>query len=355
MSRGNRRSSRRNNRKQETAKELPGVAENSEQENSGHEDEEARMTEAAEALRAGLAAISKEIKELKLELRQDLTNFKDELKSEMKLEIANLREEIERKLTENNGELQTQKTRMTEAQARVAELEEWQTEAKEIMIEMANQTHQIGGKMVDLEGRSRRNNVRIFGVPEETEGDSVTKYVEQLLNTELELQEGNVIPQIQRAHRALAQKPPPTATPRSIVVNFLQFDTKEVILKKAWQKKICVGGKRIFFDHDYATEVAQKRKSYLGIKKVLKGKGIRFQTPLAKIRIHWNNGVKTYDDARDAARDMRERGLEVEVPGGAAAPVEERRAQPGWQRVGGKDGGRDSARRAREMLQKWKA
>ncbi|KAJ4930647.1 hypothetical protein JOQ06_024956 [Pogonophryne albipinna] len=258
----------------------------------------------------------------------------------MKEEIANLREEIEQKFTENNGELQTQKTHMTKAQARIAELEEWQSEAKETMIEMLNQTHQMQEKMVDLEGRSRRNNVRIFGVPEETEGESVTKYDEQLLSTELELQEGNVINlNIQRAHRALAQKPPPTATPRSIVVHFLQFETKEVILKKAWQKKIMV----------------QKRKSYLGIKKVLKDKGIRFQTPLAKIRIYWETGVKTYDDAIDAARDMRERGLEMEVPDGAAAPVEERRAQPVWQRVRGKEGRHDSARRAREMLQKWKA
>ncbi|KAK1889897.1 5'-nucleotidase domain containing protein 3 [Dissostichus eleginoides] len=169
---------------------------------------------------------------------------------------------------------------MTEAQARVAELEEWQSESKETMIEMSNQTHQIQEKMVDLEGRSRRNNIQIFGVPEETEGESVTKYVEQLLSTELELQ-----------------------------------------------------------------EVVQKRKSYLGIKKVLKDKGIRFQTPLAKIRIYWEAGVKTYDDAIDAARDMRERGLEMEVPGGAAAPVEERRAQPVWQRV--RDRKEDTTQRAK--------
>lgn len=48
--------------------------------------------------------------------------------------------------------------------------------------------------------------------------------------------------QIQQAHRALVQKPSPGATPRSIVVNFLQFETKEMILKKAWQKKIHVVG-----------------------------------------------------------------------------------------------------------------
>lgn len=48
----------------------------------------------------------------------------------------------------------------------------------------------------------------------------------------------------------------------------------------AWKRKIHVGEKRIFFDHDYATEVVQKRKAYGAIKKILKGEQIRLQTPL---------------------------------------------------------------------------
>ena len=39
-----------------------------------------------------------------------------------------------------------------------------------------------------------------------------------------------------------------------------------MILKRAWQKKLQVGGKQIFFDHDYPTEIVQKRKAYGGIK-----------------------------------------------------------------------------------------
>ena len=81
----------------------------------------------------------------------------------------------------------------------------------------------------------------------------------------------------------------------------MQFEMKETVLKKAWQKKMQVGGKPVFFDHDYRAEIVQKRKTYVGIKKVLKEKGIRFQTPLTKIRIHWNKGVRTYGSAREAA------------------------------------------------------
>ncbi len=113
----------------------------------------------------------------------------------------------------------------------------------------------------DLEGRSRRNNLRIYGVPGDTEKgfDLVGKYVEYLRSTELGL--GEMELHVQRCHRALTRMPGPEATPRSIVVNFLKFETKELILKKVWGKKrktVKVGGKQIFFDHDYMTEIVQK-------------------------------------------------------------------------------------------------
>ena len=60
--------------------------------------------------------------------------------------------------------------------------------------------------------------------------------MESLLITELGLPEGTEL-HIQCCHRALAKKPGPDATPRSIVTNFLQIDTKEMILQKAWGKE----------------------------------------------------------------------------------------------------------------------
>lgn len=101
-------------------------------------------------------------------------------------------------------------------------------------------------KLTDLEGRSRRNNIRTYGVPEGKEGDSMTEFVENFLKAELALMADTTL-RIQRAHRALARKPDRDAPPRSIVVNFLEFSTKEMVLKKAWGKKIMMGGRRIFF------------------------------------------------------------------------------------------------------------
>lgn len=68
-------------------------------------------------------------------------------------------------------------------------------------------------KLTDLEGRSRRNNICIYGVPEEKEGNSMPEYVEQLLKTELALIADTNL-QIQHAHRALARKPEGNLIPK---------------------------------------------------------------------------------------------------------------------------------------------
>ncbi|KAJ4946394.1 hypothetical protein JOQ06_024061 [Pogonophryne albipinna] len=313
-------------------KNHPPMDETPEHEASEHH---ASEHDGSDALRAGFSTISKEIKDLKLELRQELSTFKDEIKKELREDITYLRQELDRKLTENNKELQAQRVSIAEAQDRISDVEEWKTEVNEVMSVMMEQTRLMQGKLTDLEGRSRRNNIRVFCLPEGTEGSSTAKYMESLLKTELEIPEETRL-QIQRAHRALARKPNEGSTPRSIVSL----------------------GKQIFFDHDYPTAVVQKRRAYSGIKKMLKEKGIRFQMPLTKIHIQWNTGVKTYDNAREAAQDMKERGHTVDVPGENTEPAWPR-GPAEWKRVAGRGRGSDSgtADRAREKLQsyQWKS
>lgn len=193
-------------------------------------------------------------------------------------------------------------------------------------------------KLTDLESRSRRNNLRIFGVPEETEKGSVSQFVEELIQREVNIENDC---QIQRAHRALAPKPKADQPPRAIVVNFLQYNTKEKVLKRAWEKKIItLGEQRIFFDHDYTSAVVQQRKSYVKTKKILKEVGIRFQTPFIKMRVHWDNGIKTYNKAKEVENDLRYRGYKVADSEDAAGPTTllerlEARKNSAWERVGG--------------------
>lgn len=114
-----------------------------------------------------------------------------------------------------------------------------------------------------------------------------------------------------------------------------------------------MGSRNIYFDHDYPPEIVTKRKEYAVIKKSLKDKGIRFQTPFTNMRIHWATGVRTYRSAREAYNELKRRGLQVEEPttsdGESATPARLRELL-GWQREGP---GPSVAWRAKAKLQEF--
>lgn len=219
---------------------------NSEDEDNGGV---AGAQEETPSLHECLAGITKEIHELKKDMKNDLVAFKKELNTNFRQQFANFKEDVNKKLQANNDELQEQKRNFSKAQARIKELESFNMEVKEALLTTLSELRKLQEKVTDLEGRSRRNNVRIFGVPEGAEGESVPHFVEELLRRELALPEGTSL-LIQRAHRAAAKRPGPGETPRSIIVN-LRFDTKEMILKQAWQKRIKLNNVPLFFDYDY--------------------------------------------------------------------------------------------------------
>uniref|UniRef100_A0A3B5QUP4 L1 transposable element RRM domain-containing protein n=1 Tax=Xiphophorus maculatus TaxID=8083 RepID=A0A3B5QUP4_XIPMA len=239
----------------------------------------------------------------------------DDLKTALKGDNAKLQQNIDHLGHEINGKLDNI---ATEVQGLAERVDERKTQLK----------------VLDLESRSRRNNVRVFGVPEGKEGNSTTQYIETFLRSQLQLPEDLDL-NIQRAHRTLATKPPPDSPPRAIIVNFLEFSTKEKILREVWKKgKIQVGSSTIHFDHDYAPEIVKKRREYNVIKKALKAKGIRFQTPFTNMRIHWESGTRTYSSAREAYNELKRRGIQSEEPvtadGGSRAEWS-LRERLGWQ------------------------
>lgn len=194
------------------------------------------------------------------------------------------------------------------------DIEKFNMGVKEALTQLLKSHRVVQDKITDLEGRSRRNNVRIYRVPENTEGPSVAKMVENLIKTELGeklgLNQGDDLG-IEWAHRSLAQQPPVGKPSRRIVVRFLQYTAKEKVLNATWEKRgIYVQSKRMFFDHDYAEEVLKKRKKYIPIKRKLKEKNIHFETPLTRLRAHFS--TVTYHSTTEAAEDLTSRGFTFE-------------------------------------------
>ncbi|KAI4829318.1 hypothetical protein KUCAC02_023364 [Chaenocephalus aceratus] len=80
---------------------------------------------------------------------------------------------------------------------------------------LTSQVKRLDDKCEDLEGRSRRNNLRVMGIPEGLEGARATDFVAQLLRDLLKLDEK---PLLDRAHRTLRERPKEGTLPQPFVV-----------------------------------------------------------------------------------------------------------------------------------------
>lgn len=88
---------------------------------------------------------------------------------------------------------------------------------------------------------------------------------------------------------------------------------------------------------------------------MLKEKGIEFQTPLTKIKIHWSDGPKIYNSAREAAREMEKRGIDVRMRDEEEDSAENRlQGTLLWQKVRGPAEQSGARQRAREKLQEFR-
>ena len=86
----------------------------------------------------------------------------------------------------------------------------------------------------DLQNRARRQNLRLYQVPEGSEGKDMVAFIKKLLPkvlTDLLLTEDDI--RIDRAHRTLMSKPRENDPPRPIVINLADYTVKEEILQQA--------------------------------------------------------------------------------------------------------------------------
>lgn len=161
---------------------------------------------AADNLSASIAAIHADIKAFRVDIKTELTAFRDSLVKDVKEELRNFKQEVNQKLNGLVTDLKVTAERIEEAEQRVAELEENVAEYKEVLGQSIQIQDNLQERLLDLETRSRRNNIQIFGISEGSEGNNVQELVESIINTELSL--GDLDLKIQRCHRALGPKPP---------------------------------------------------------------------------------------------------------------------------------------------------
>lgn len=172
--------------------------------------------------------------------------------------------------------------RKTSDKVRAAEdhIENLQTKTRSLEDRIQKLTHkhkEMALHLDDQEGRARRNNIRVVGVPEGIEGPSVELFLEDLILNHLKPKRLSKLFSIERAHRAPVPRPKPGASPRTIIACILNFRDRDAILQTARVRgDLGYENATIRFFPDFTLKVQRERRSFEGIKRVLRDKGIKY-------------------------------------------------------------------------------
>lgn len=138
-----------------------------------------------------------------------------------------------------------------------------------------SEVEKLISKSEDLEGRSRRLNIRIIGISEGVEGSIPWDFVAGLLQEVLSLE---VKPLIDGTHRTLRRRPNPKEPPRPIILRLRYHHVLEYIRRKAIAaKQLFYKGKRIQIFPDYPPAVAKRTALFNRAKELLRDKpGLKY-------------------------------------------------------------------------------
>lgn len=149
--------------------------------------------------------------------------------------------------------------RLTTTESQAAGHEQRIRAVETSVTELQQENKRLWAKLSDLEGRSRRNNIRILGIPEGEEKGRPTQFVSKLIPKLLgDINFAKPVV-IDRAHRIQQPKPPEGSRPRMIIARVHLTQEKEKIL---WLGRQCLmeyEGNRILIFPDYFAEVLEQR------------------------------------------------------------------------------------------------
>lgn len=263
-----------------------------------------------------------------LTLEASMANGSNNDESELLVELRKLRREngdafqetkqslnrLETSVGEIKQQMEKLNERLTTVEHRVSNAEDRSIRHERALGYLLRREARLTAKQDDMENRLRRNNIRVYGIPEEAEGKEMVPFMVEFFRTTLTLKDDVEI-KLERAHRAIAPKPKTKASTRSIIVRFLDFSVKQAVLQQAWkQRDITFQGQKVYFDQDYSPDVQRKRKKVREVIKRLREKNIKAQSAYpAQLKVFLDTGVKVFPSLLEAQSFLKELGVAAEI------------------------------------------
>lgn len=240
------------------------------------------------SLRADISAAIKS--ELKNALADDFNFIRSELQ-EVKSEIAN-------SAASTRSEMDAMKSTISDVENGLStwsdEVVTLQTTVAGLKAEMANMKE----RCEDMEGRMRRCNIRIVGIPEEP-GSCSTTSVSRILKDVLHLQKDILV---DRSHRGFGPRKP-NGKPRVVIAKLHYFQDCVDVLRRARESgPLKYNGAPVAIFPDYTASVAKARAAFNEVRGLLRGRqGVRFGILFpARLRISFKGDDKEFQDPATA-------------------------------------------------------
>lgn len=245
-------------------------------------------------------------------LRTDLQSTKTEICQTIDTRIAEMATTIRGELSVFQTEIRADVSVLQASDAQhssvIAELEQSASNSSDAIVKLQSEVKRLSteveyltDKCIDLEGRSRRQNVRIVGLKEGSEkGMDIGTFVSGLLKDTLSLDDN---PLVDRAHRALRKRPGDSEQPRALIARLHYYRDVTAVLKRSAEVKVLsFKGQRIRVFPDFTPEVAKRRAAFNRAKELLRDQpGVRYGMLYpAKLRVTFNGTETVYTDASKA-------------------------------------------------------
>lgn len=178
--------------------------------------------------------------------------------------------------------------RIAEAEQRISTAEDVISTLQGAVETLEKKAKLLATKVDDLECRSRRNNVRILGIPENEEGSDPCSYMEKWIADNLNMPP----PVLERAHRLASQRP--DSAPRAFIVKCLNYKDRESILRAARAKKeVTYKNNKVRFLPDLSADVYKQQRQYDAVRKKLRDRGLFKHRIIFPARLLLTNGERT--------------------------------------------------------------
>lgn len=178
------------------------------------------------------------------------------------------------------------------------------SELENVCSSLRESNSKLTAKVVDLEGRSRRQNIRILGLAESIEGGRPTAFFSDLLCEVFGKETLPSPPEIDRAHRSLTAKPAPGQRPHPVILRLHRYQVKDLLIREARRRgKLDYHGQQVRVVEDYSPEVLSQRAEYREVMADLYKRGLKPSLLYpARLRITLPDGDKKWLRSTDEAR-----------------------------------------------------